>query len=117
MIIQAKAYCGKNIYAIEDIKVDVNLTDEELFENVLHQMAVAWSSTDGFPHHKGAMARNGTVRRNSNNEHVYITGEGWGVVCMSENIRDQINECSKTGNYELLVKISAKWDSVWKNNL
>ncbi len=75
----ARFYLGTTIYDTEVPVVDINLPDPELFEAVLHDMAVKWSSTGGVPHHKQAMCQDGRVVRFQNSGHVYICGNGWTV--------------------------------------
>ena len=74
---KAGFFLGTQVYDTDVPLVDANLTDKELFETVLHEMAVKWSSTGGTPNHKAAMAKNGCVIRC--NGKVHISGSGWFV--------------------------------------
>lgn len=86
---RAVFFTGITVINAEAPEVDVNLPDEELFEAVLHEMAMQWSSSGNKPNFKKAMSRDGRVARY--NGKVCVSGAGWSVCYTTENF-DKVNK-------------------------
>ncbi|BDR26327.1 hypothetical protein RVBP17_3700 [Pseudomonas phage sp. 30-3] len=109
----AKFYVGKNIYDAEVPDLDINMSDAELFEVALHQMAVQWSSTAGHPHHKDAMRKDGKVARSK--ERVYIRGNGWSVSLHSPEFVEKHSAYLAAAEWKLLTDLLV-FDTCWNAN-
>lgn len=93
--------------------IDLTQTDEAIFNEALHKMAVNWSSTGGVPHHKNAMARNGKVIRQDGK--VHIQGAGWYVSITTPEFDAEIKRLVAEKDWVGLADITGKQTVTWSN--
>ena len=86
------------------LNIDVDLPDDELFEQCLHAMAVRWSSTGGAPCFKASMAVNGMVRR-CDVGFVFVSGAGWYCQFATEEAIELERALLKNGEWEAAAKL------------
>jgi hypothetical protein len=74
---KANFFVGTKVISAIPPIVNLNMEDRDLFEVVLHDMSIQWSSTGGRPHHKVVMKKGGNIVRTEGK--VHIAGCGWNV--------------------------------------
>lgn len=104
MNVTGKFFCGKSMYPFTPATVDLSLPDDQLWEKVLHDAAMQWSSCGDQPNFKSAMMRNGYVMRVPDGSRVVISGAGWSVTCETEEHAAERKRLAAAKDWEGLSK-------------
>lgn len=108
-------FCGFSIYKAEPFEVNIKQSYDDMFEDVLHEMALQWSSSGGIPNFKEAMRKNGEIRQGEDGALV-LKGDGWLVTLYTPEYQAKHTAYIDAKDYEGLANFVARNRAkVWSN--